>query len=145
MCIRDRNIPQLHQPADYLVERSLIGNVELLRVRGTLLLRISSDGGSRASADLGNAEPENLFSDRLVFPGRNDHAGVRHCDADERADFGEGFVADAALKGIRIDVVGMLDARDADGVRSDAVNGFQMLCVHQQAGKLIPIAFQRCV
>ena len=74
---------------------------------------------------------QDAFSCLLIFPGGNDHAGVRHGDADAGNDLGENVIVDSVVELIRVDVVGMFQTRNADRVRSDAECRFQMFRVHQ--------------
>ena len=46
----------LHQPPDDLIERALVGHIELLGVVRTLLLGVAADRGAGRTADLRNAE-----------------------------------------------------------------------------------------
>ncbi len=51
-CAEGRNISHLHQPPDDFVERTLVGNIELLGVVRTLLLGVAADRGAGRTADL---------------------------------------------------------------------------------------------
>src|SRR5699024_11669074 len=70
------DIPHLHQPPDDLVQRPLVGDVELLGVGRALLFGIAADRGAGAAADLGDAQPDDLFPDLLALAGGDNHAGV---------------------------------------------------------------------
>ena len=137
-----RDLALIHQPADDLVECALVRNLKLLGIMRALLLGIATDRGARAAADLRNTQLERLFAHGLALARRDDHAGIRHRDADARDDLFKQLVAQAVVKHVRVDIVRPLDARHADRVRADAVHGFQMLGVHQQAGKLILVALE---
>ena len=63
-----------HQPADHLVQRALVGYVELFGVVGTLRLRIAANRRAGAAADLRDAQTQQAGADGLGFPGGNDHA-----------------------------------------------------------------------
>ena len=78
----------------------------------------------------------------LVLPGGDDHAGVRHGDADAGYDLGECIVIDAVVKVIRVDVVRVFEPRHADGVGTYAEGCLQMLRMHEQAGKFIAVFIQ---
>ena len=52
-----RNMVLFHKPANNLIKGSLVGNIKLLRIVGTLLLAIAADRCSRCAADLRNQEP----------------------------------------------------------------------------------------
>ena len=74
---------------------------------------------------MGHAQRQNPLSHGLSLSGGDNHASIGHGDTDEGADFGKGIVADAVVKGTGIDVVGVLDTGNADGVGSDAMDGLQ--------------------
>jgi hypothetical protein len=55
---------------------------------------------------------------------------------------GDQLVEDVVRQGVEVadgDVVGRADARHADGVRTHAPAGFQVLRVHQQADELVAV------
>ena len=133
---------RLHQPAHHLVQRPLVGHVELLGVVGAVLLGVAAHGRAARAADLADAHLQEARAHLLALPGGNDHARVGHGQADAGRDFGEGLVVDAVVERVRVDVVGALHARYADGVRADAVHGLQVLRVHDQPRELILVQFQ---
>ena len=137
-----RNIPQLHEPADHFIQRSLVGHVELLRIGGTLLLLVAADGGAGAAADLRHAQRQDPLPDSLALPCGDNHARIGHGNTNQGAQLGEGIVADAVVKGAGIDIIGVLDTGDTDGMGADAVDGFQVFGVHQQARELIAVPLQ---
>ena len=51
-------------------------------------------------------------------------------------------IVDSVVELIRVDVVGMLQTRNADRVRSDAECRFQMFRVHQKSGKFVAVFVQ---
>ena len=136
------NIPHVHQPAHHLIQGTLVGYVKLLRIVGTFLLAIASHGGSGCATDLGNAQSQQLFPDILAFPGGNNHAGIGHCDPDQSTQLCKNLVADAVIKSVGINVIRMLDPRHANRMGAHPMYRLQMLRMHQQSGKLIPIQLQ---
>ena len=133
---------EFHQPAHHLVERALIGHVKLLGIVRTLLLRVAADRGARRAADLRHAEIQHLAAHGFALARGNDDARVGHGDAHAGDDLGKELVGEAVVEHVGVDVVGVFDARNADGVRADAVNGFEVLRVHHQAREFILIALQ---
>ena len=109
---------------------------------GAYFLRVAPHGGAAAAADLADAQPKQLFPHTLIFPGGNDHARIGYCQTDAGGQLGEGAVVDAAVELTGVDVVGPLDPGDADGVGPDAMDGLQVLRVHQQARELVFIQLQ---
>ena len=79
------------------------------------------------------------FPAGLAFSGGYDHPGIRDRDADARYDFSEGVVSDPVVKRVGVDVVGMADPWDADGMRSYAFCGFQVFGMHQHTDKIITV------
>ena len=75
----------------------------------------------------------------LAFPGGDDHAGVGDGNSDAGDDLGEGVVVDTVVEGGGVDVVGVADTGDADGVRAYAESGFQVLGVHKEGRELIAV------
>ena len=132
------DITHAHQPTNHLVKRALIADVKLLAalVLG-LRLAITAHTGARSAADLRYAKADDLFTHSLAFARGDNHARVGNRYANQGAYFGEGSVVDAVVKYIGVDIVGVLDARHADGMRPNAVHGLQMLGMHQKRGKLI--------
>ena len=89
-----------------------------------------------------NAQTKRLFAHLGALACGDDHAGIGHRDADNRNQLGKGVVVDAVVKVLGVNVVGRLNARHADGVRSHAVNRLQMLGMHEQTGKLVAVELQ---
>ncbi len=137
-----RNIPKLHQPFHNLIERSLIGYIELFGICWANFLLITADGGAGTTTDLGDTETNDFLADFLALSRGDDHAGVRNGNADQSAEFGKDLIADSIVEGVWINVVSALDSRNADRVRADSVNGFKMFSVHQKTGKLILVQLQ---
>ena len=131
-----------HKPANNLIEGSLVGNVELLGIVRTLLLAITADGGSRCAADLRNTVIKHLSSDSFALTGGNNHSGVRNGDTDTSNDLSKHIVRETVIENIGVDIVRMLNSRDAYRVRAYAVNRFKMLGVHEKSGKFIFIALK---
>ena len=67
-----------------LIERALIGYIKLLRVVRTLLFLIAADRGTGSTADLRNTQTKRPLAHLLALAGGDDHAGVRHGNADAR-------------------------------------------------------------
>ena len=137
-----RNKAHVHKPGDNLVQAALVGYIELFRIVGPFRFVITAYGGAGCSGNLGNAQMQRPGPDSLAFPGGDDHAGIRHADADQGDEFFENFIGDAVVKHRRIDVVRFFDTGHADGVGPYAMDGFQMLRVHQQARELIAVQLQ---
>ena len=137
-----RDVVLLHEPANDLVQRALVGYIKLLGIVGALLLGVAADGGAGAAADLGDAQLQGLLADFLALAGGDDHAGVGHGDPDAGDDLLKQLVAEAVVEGGGVDVVGFFHAGHADGVGANALDRFQMLGVHEQAGKLILVPLQ---
>ena len=120
----------------------VLGNIELLGIVRAFFLTVAADGGSGSTADLGNTQLQHFFAYLLALSGGDDHAGVGNGNADAGRDLLKNIIGQAVVKGIRVNVIGMLYARNTDGVRADAVNGFQVLRMHHQSGKLILVTLQ---
>ena len=135
-------MPGLHQPVHHFVQGPLVGHVKLLRVVGPLFFRVAAHRGAGSAADLGDADPQHPPAHVFRFPGGDDHAGIGYCQPDAGRDLDEGFIVNAVVEHVRIDIIRPLDPGHADGVRSHAVHGFQVLRVHDQAGKLILVQLQ---
>ena len=134
------DVVHLHQPANDFIQCPVIDHVKLSGVFFFWLwIHISAHAGAGAAADLGDAKVEHPLPDFLALSCGNDHAGVRYGDADAGYQLGEGIVIDAIGKGTGVDVVRVPKPGDADGVGAYAERGFQVLRVHQKAGKFISV------
>ena len=131
-----------HQPAHHLIERPLVGHVELLRVVRAFRFRVAAHARAGRAADLGHAEVEQPAAHRLALAGGDDDAGIRHRQADAGGDLFKDLVGDAVVKLVRIDVRRALEPRHADGVRAHAVHGLQVLRVHDEPGELVLVQLQ---
>ena len=100
-----RNKPKLHEPVNNLIERALIGYIKLLRVVRTLLFLVATDRGTGSTADLRNTQTKRPLTHLLALAGGDDHAGVRHGNADARDNLCEQLVAQAVVEYVRIDIV----------------------------------------
>ena len=107
-----------------------------------LLLTVAAHRGSGSAADLGDSKLQHLLADLLALAGGDDHAGVGNGNADAGRDLLKNIIGQAVVKGIRVNIISMLYARNTDGVRADAVHGFQVLRMHHQSGKLILVTLQ---
>ena len=66
----------------------------------------------------------------LTLAGGDNHAGIWHGNPDTGHQFGKNIVVNGIGKRTGIDIIGGADPGNADGVRADAVDSFQMLSVH---------------
>ena len=137
-----RDMVLFHKPANNLIKGSLVGNIKLLRIVGTLLLAIAADRCSRCAADLRNAVIKNLSSDCFALTGGNNHSGVGNGDTDTCDNLSKHIVGKAVVENIGVNIVRMLNSRNAYRVRTYAVNGFKMLSVHKKSRKFIFIALK---
>ena len=137
------DIIHFHEPPHHFVQRTPVADIKLC---GIVVRRfryiVAADAGTGAAADLGNAQRKQPFPYCLTFPCGNDHAGVGDRNANEGTDLGENIVADAVVEIVGVDVLCLFDAGNADGVRTNAVDSFQMLCVHEKPYQLVGIIFQ---
>ena len=137
------HIAQADEPVDYLIQGTLVADIKLGRIVVLVLfLKIAAYAGAGAAADLGNAQLQCLLADSLALPGGDDHAGIWHSHTDEGDDLLEDLIADAVVKGIRVDIISLLDTRHADGMWTYSMDSLQMLCVHEEAGKFIAVHLQ---
>src|SRR5699024_10785304 len=111
-------------------------------VGGALLLGVAADRGAGAAADLGDAQPDDLFPDLLALAGGDNHAGVGAGNPGEGADGRENLVADAVGEVFGVDVVGLLQRGGADGVGGDSVGRLKVLGVHQSSRELVFVQLQ---
>ena len=125
-----------------LIERALIGYIKLLRVVRTLLFLIAADRSTGSTADLRNTQTKRPLTHLLALAGGDDHAGVRHGNADARDNLCEQLVTQAVVEYIRVNIVRALDTRHADSMRANAVYSLQMLGVHEQTGELVLVHLQ---
>lgn len=65
-----RNIPKLHQPFHNLIERSLIGDIELFGICWANFLLITADGGAGTTTDLGDTDTNDFLADFLALSWR---------------------------------------------------------------------------
>ena len=137
------HIAQADEPVDYLVQGTLVADIKLGRIVVLFLfLHIAAYAGAGAAANLGNAQLQCLLADSLALTGGDNHAGIWHGHTDESDDFLKDLIADAVVKGIRINIVSLLDTRHADGMRAYPMDSLQVLCVHEDAGKFIAVHLQ---
>ena len=126
------------QPADNLIQSTAVDHIELL---GLLIFRlrlaVAADAGSGTAADLGDAQVKDALSGLLAFSGGDDHAGIWNRNSYAGYDLGKGIVIDSIGKGGCVDIVGIAQPGNADGMRSYAERCFQMLCMHQKSCKFI--------
>ena len=134
------NMIVVQKPANNFVKRALVGNVKLLSVMGALFFHVTANRGTRATTNLRNSVLKSMFADSLAFAGRNNHAGVRHRNANKRNKFFEHLIRNAVVKFVRINIHGGFYARNTDGVRTYAVYRFEVLCVHEESSEFIAIA-----
>ena len=130
------------QPRDHVVERALVAHVELLGVVRTRLLGVAAHARAAPTRDLADAVAQRALPHRLALARGDDHARVGHGNADERDDLLEHLVGNAVVEHVGVDIHGGLHARHADGVRAHAVDGLQMLRVHDEARELVAIALE---
>ena len=90
-----------------------------------------------AAAYLGYSDGKSLFTYLFPLSCGNYHSGVRYGYSDAGDYLFKKLIAYAVVKCARVYIVGALDTRYTDGVRSYSVYGFKMLCVHQQTCKFI--------
>ena len=134
------DVAHAHEPLHDFIQRAVVADIELGGVFFFWFwLYIAANAGAGSAADLADADVQRTRADFLVLAGGDDHAGVWHSDADAGDDLDEGIVVDAVVEFVWIDVVGVFHAWHADGVWADAVDGFQMFGVHQQAGEFVAI------
>ena len=123
----------LHQPAYNFVQGTLVGYVKLLGIMRTFfgsVSRISSDGSTGTAADLGNAQMKYFLTNLFILSGGNDHSGIRNRKTNAGNDLLKDLIGNTVVELIRIDIIGTFQSRYGNGMRSDTVNGFQMLCMH---------------
>ncbi len=78
-------------PIHDLVQRALVGHVELLGVGGALLLGIAAHGRARRAL-ICEMPRSSIFLRTASLAGGNNHAGVGHGDADAGSDLGKQLV-----------------------------------------------------
>ena len=132
----------LHQPVNYLIQCTLVGNVKLLCIVRSFFLGIAAYRCTGTTADLRDAKAKQLAADFLILTGGDDHSGVRYCQTDAGCDLCKGVVVDAVVKCIRIDIVGMFYSGHADSVRANAVHCLEVFRVHEESCEFIFIHFQ---
>lgn len=137
------DVAHAHEPLHDFIEGAVVADVKL---GGVFFFRfwlyIAANAGAGSAADLADADVQRTRADFLVLAGGDDHAGVGNGNADAGRDLLKNIIGQAVVKGIRVNIISMLYARNTDGVRADAVHGFQVLRMHHQSGKLILVALQ---
>src|SRR5699024_10129542 len=78
----------------------------------------------------------------LILSGRYDHTCIRHCNSDTGHDFRKSVIVNTIVKSIRVNIICFSDSWHADSMRPYSIYRLQMLCMHQQAGKLIAVHFK---
>src|SRR5574344_1102287 len=126
-----RQITYFHQPGNDLIQAAAICDIKLSRTFFLgLSFCIATYAGTRAATNLGNSQMEHPFSGFLTLSGRNNHACVRHRNANTRHQLSKNIIADTIAENSRINVVSRTDARYADCMRSYSVHCLQMLGMH---------------
>ncbi len=90
--------PELGDVADDLVQRAVVAELELGRVE-LLVLLVAAGVGAAAGADLADAEGERLAAQVGGLARAQDHAGVRHGEAQDGDELAEVDVADRPAAG----------------------------------------------
>ncbi len=132
----------VHQPADHLVERALVGHVELLGIMRTQLFRIAAHRSARPARYLAHAVLQRMGTHLFPLTRGDDHPGIGNGDADKRDYLLEHLVGDAVVEHVGVDVHRGLHARDADGVRPHAMHRLQMLGMHDKPRELVAVSLQ---
>ena len=107
-----------------------------------VLLSIAADAGAGAAADLGHAVFDDHFAGALRFARGDDQARIGDGDTQDGHDLLEELVGDGIAEVVHVDVIRIAQAGDADRVRPDAVNRFEVFGVHQKADKIIAVQVQ---
>ena len=137
-----RNIAEVHKPFHHFIESSLVGNIKLLRIMRSFFVRVSANGSSGRTGNLGNPHGERFLPHFFRLSGRDNHPGIGYGNANAGNDFRKDFIINSVVKLGRINVIGLFQSRYGYGVRAHAVHGFQVLRVHEKPCELITILIQ---
>ena len=83
-----------------------------------------------------------MLSCLLGLSGRNDHSGIRNCNANHGNDLLEDLIRYGVAEITGINIVCRADSRHTDRVWSNALCCLQMLCMHQDTNQLVAVALQ---
>ena len=65
-----------------------------------------------------------------------------HLDVYKRQEFSKSFIVDSIVEGVRVYIVGMLDTRHADRMRTDPFIRFKMFRMHEKSAKFVFVQLQ---
>ena len=117
----------------------MIGNIKLLRIMRSFLIRVAAHGGSGRTGNLRNPHRKRFLSNFFRLSCGNNHAGIRHGDTNAGNNLRKDFIINSVIKLSRIDVIRLLQSRHGNGMRSHTVHCLQVLRVHEKSCKFIAI------
>ena len=100
------NMIVVQKPANSFVKRALVGTSNCSVSCGRCSSHVTANRGTRATTNLRNSVLKSMFADSLAFAGRNNHAGVRHRNANKRNKLFEHLIRNAVVKFVRINIHG---------------------------------------
>ena len=117
----------------------MIGNIKLLRIMRSFLIRVAAHGGSGRTGNLRNPHRKRFLSNFFRLSCGNNHAGIRHGDTNAGNNLRKDFIINSVIKLSRINIIRLLQSRYGNGMRSYPVHRLQVLRVHEKSGKFITI------
>ena len=105
----------------------------------TLLRGVAADACAGAAADLRNAEFKHCGARRLRFTRGDNQSRIRNRNTQHRDNLLEDVIRNGIGEGLRINIVGGTDARNADGVRTDALRRLQVLRMHEESDEIVTV------
>ena len=113
--------------SDGIYDRSCLGRLQGL------------DACAGAAADLRNAEFKHCGARRLRFTRGDNQSRIRNRNTQHRDNLLEDVIRNGIGEGLRINIVGGTDARNADGVRTDALRRLQVLRMHEESDEIVTV------